>query len=131
LFEITFPKTANVGHVDFKFSFQSGCTTLSPFEVTLYMTRSKRGAPPQVDHGIDFGQQMSNRSSEFLKSANAEVVCGPLQLGNYLDLSAQGGTLVMTSPLLVLSKGRNYFLYIKALKQPLTEVFASASKVTQ
>jgi len=97
-----------------------GCTSLCPFEVTLYMARNvnKRGAS-QVDRGIDFGQQMSNRSSEFLKSANAEVVCGPLRLSNQVDLAAQGGTLVMTSPLLLLSKGRHFFLHLKATKSSL------------
>ncbi|CAG7720785.1 unnamed protein product [Allacma fusca] len=115
LFELTLPKSTLVGHMDLKFILQMGCMSLPTIEVTLYKaTKSnKRGA--EVDKAIDFGTlKLKTASNEFLKSINAEIVCGPLDLGSHVDLSGQGGNIVMTSPSIMLTKGRNFYLHIKA-----------------
>ena len=118
LFEITLPKSTFVGHLDLKFILQMGCVSLPTIEVTLYRAAKQkpRSEPSDVDRSIDFGTQLKLKtpSNEFLKSINAEVVCGPLDLGSHVDLSAQGGNIVMTSPALILSKARNFYLHIKA-----------------
>ena len=119
LFEITLPKHSCVGHLDIKFSLQAGCVSLPAIEVTLYRLVKGHKSKAEfsgVDKKIDFGAQLKNKTpaNEFLKSINAEVVCGPLDLGLHLDLSAQSGNLVMTSPALMLTKGKNFYLHIKA-----------------
>ena len=107
-----------MGHLDLKFILQMGCVSLPTIEVTLYRASKQkpRSEPSDVDRSIDFGKQLKSKtpSNEFLKSINAEVVCGPLDLGSHVDLSAQGGNIVMTSPALILSKARNFYLHIKA-----------------
>jgi len=119
LFEITLPKPSFVGHLDIKFSLQAGCLYLPTIEVTLYRLvkgHKNKSDVSAVDQKIDFGAQLKNKtpSNEFLKSINAEVVCGPLDLATHLDLSAQSGILILTSPTLILSKGKNFYLHIKA-----------------
>ncbi|CAL8111027.1 unnamed protein product [Orchesella dallaii] len=114
LFEITLPKSARVGHLDLKFSLQPGCVTLPAIEVTLY--RALKIKPKLSPSTSDFRSQLKTKaaSNEFLKSINAVPVCGPLELGSNLDLSGQGGNVVLTSPTLVLNKGRNFYLHIRA-----------------
>lgn len=116
IFEITLPKSSRVGHLDLKFSLQPGCASLPPIEVTLYraLKNKVKSTNPSTSGGES--QQMKTKavSNEFLKSINAVPVCGPLELSSNLDLSGQGGNVVMTSPTLVLTKGRNFYLHIRA-----------------
>jgi len=113
LFEITLPKSARVGHLDLKFSLQPGCVSLPSIEVTLYRALKNK---PKLSPSTSTSQIHKTKaaSNEFLKSINAVAVCGPLELGSNLDLSGQGGNVVLTSPTLVLNKGRNFYLHIRA-----------------
>lgn len=108
-----------MGHVDLKFSLQPGCVSLPPIEVTLYRAlKNKPKSCVSPSSSSAGGSQSQSKikavSNEFLKSINAVPVCGPLELGSNLDLSGQGGNVVMTSPNLVLNKSRNFYLHIRA-----------------
>lgn len=103
--------------MDLKFSLQPGCTSLPAIEVTLYRAlknKSKSASPSTSTTEPNNQAKSKTGSNEFPKSINAVPVCGPLELGSHLDLSGQGGNVVMTSPTLVLTKGRNFFLHIRA-----------------
>jgi hypothetical protein len=132
LFEITLPKSTRVGHVDLKFLLQAGCIAsyLPEIEVTLYRSssnRSQHGAMASVDFKSQLNMSPNAAvSDDFLKSINAEVVCGPLDISTHVDLSAQGGTVVMTSPLLILKRGRNFYLHIKAKNVGKSEATSTA-----
>lgn len=123
MFEITLPKATRVGHVDLKFLLQTGTVAayLPSIEVSLYRANSAGSASasstefePKSTKSQPPSLTSSEVWSEFLSSIKAELVCGPLDLGAYIDLSAQGGTVVMTSPSLLLRKGRNFYLHIRA-----------------
>lgn len=88
-----------------KFLLDGPFDTFPSIEVTLYRGSSQTGGK------VDFN---AKDNEEFLRSINAEVVCGPLDLGTHIDLSGGSGTVVMTSPELLLKKARNLFLFIKA-----------------
>lgn len=117
-----------MGHLDLKFTLQPGCSSVPPIEVTLY--RAVKSKPPSStlrqmpssSESVSYAEFDSSCSqlkcnpvsNEFLRSINAVAVCGPLELGSNLDLSGQGGNVVMTSPSLILSRGRNFYLHIRA-----------------
>lgn len=106
--------------MDLKFSLQPGCTSLPPIEVTLYRavkSKLRAGTSPSSSKVSDSSSpktKSSSISNEYLKTINAVPVCGPLELSANLDLSGQSGNVVMTSPTLVLNKGRNFYLHIRA-----------------
>lgn len=91
-------------------------TYIPSIQITLYRIRNKESSAQDVDCGIDFTTQLKAKapSNEFLKSVNAELVCGPLDLATFIDISCQTANVVMTSPGLVLSKTRNFYLHLKA-----------------
>lgn len=114
-----------MGHLDLKFLLQPGCVAayLPSIEITLYRAVQTKSSSlkdlPDIEKRIDFGSQPNTKSNksptnEFLTSIHAELVCGPLDLGSYVDLSATGGTVVMTSPSMILRRGRNFYLHIRA-----------------
>ncbi len=60
MFEITLPKSCTIGHVCFKFSFQSACSPPPNIQVTLLKQNvsgigHKPPASMPVDSKIDFG----------------------------------------------------------------------------
>jgi baculoviral IAP repeat-containing protein 6 len=55
---------------------------------------------------------------EFLQKHNAEILCGPVDLSNYVDLSGHGGIVTLTSSSLMRVKTRSFLLHIKALPSP-------------
>lgn len=121
LFEVTLPSPTFVGHLDLKVLLHSGCAILPTIEATLYrISKKRRVSSNEVDSGIDFASQLKNKTSIelFLKSVGAEVVCGPLDTASFMDVSCQSANVVMTSPKLILSKTRNFYLHIRA-KLPL------------
>lgn len=54
-------------------------------------------------------------SEEYLQARNAEILVGPIELASCMDLSEQAGSVTLTSPKLLKSKGRNYLLHIKTM----------------
>ncbi|XP_064622207.1 baculoviral IAP repeat-containing protein 6-like isoform X2 [Lineus longissimus] len=55
---------------------------------------------------------------EFLLKHNAEILCGPVDLSNYVDLSGHSGMVTLTSSALMKVKTRSFLLHIKALPSP-------------
>ncbi|GAB6020665.1 hypothetical protein CHUAL_003335 [Chamberlinius hualienensis] len=125
LFEITLPKSCSLGHIDFKFS-------LAPvvFPPNIQLTLLKQNSKgigcklPQnisdVDSSVNFNFQSNesfNRvtSSEFLEAHNAEIVCGPLPLSYYLDLSGHNGVVTFTSSKIIETKARTFLIHLKSL----------------
>ena len=53
---------------------------------------------------------------EFLKTHNAEILCGPIKLANCLDLTGSGGLITLSSPQLLNSKPRSLLLHIKGFE---------------
>ena len=53
---------------------------------------------------------------EFLKTHNAEILCGPIKLSNCLDLTGSGGLITLSSPQLLNSKPRSLLLHIKGFE---------------
>ncbi|XP_034239276.1 baculoviral IAP repeat-containing protein 6 isoform X4 [Thrips palmi] len=130
VFEITLPKSCTIGHVCFKFSFQSTCSPPPNIEVTLLKQNvsgigHKQPAGMPVDGKVDFGlgpKESSGNpvmSEEYLRAHNAEILCGPVNLSQYLDLSEQGGSLTLTSPKLMHTRSRTLQLHLKAVSVDL------------
>lgn len=80
-----------------------------------------------VDENIDFNlgsadskQTIENPvlSEEYLQAHNAEIIAGPFELSACMDLSDQGGLVILTSPKLFKTKGKNYLLHIKTMADP-------------
>ncbi len=52
---------------------------------------------------------------QFLKRYGAEILCGPVDLANYVDLSGHSGIITLTSPQLLKVKSRSFLVHIKAI----------------
>ena len=134
LLELVLPRPCCVSHIDLKFSLHPLCITPPSIQITLLKqssstigraTIAEPSAPSvEVDAGIDFkvdSQQRVSRSTnssltkEFLERHSAEVVCGPVELANFVDLSGRGGLVTLTSPKLLRIKTKSFLLHIKAL----------------
>lgn len=57
-------------------------------------------------------------SVEYLNNHNAEILAGPIELSSCMDLTEQNGTVVLTSPKLFRTRGRNYLIHIKTMTDP-------------
>ena len=67
---------------------------------------------------------------EFLKRYGAEVLCGPVSLEEYVDLSGHSGVITLTSPQLLKARARAYLVHVKAVpstKEPALKVTYSPS----
>ena len=134
LFELVLPRPCCVSHIDLKFSLHPLCITPPSIQITLLKQSSstighatfpepvgQMAAPPvEVDTGIDFKvdpQRVANYTltREFLERHSAEVVCGPVELANFVDLSGRGGLVTLTSPKLLRIKTKSFLLHVKAL----------------
>ncbi|GFS25394.1 baculoviral IAP repeat-containing protein 6, partial [Elysia marginata] len=146
LFEILLPKPCSVGHVDIKFSLHPMCTLQPNIEVTLLKQNiGSIFSPPSRDGNADDGKDNSKESStsqprgasvncdnnqdlgelpvlnpvlhtDFLKTHNAEILCGPVKLANCLDLTGSSGLITLSSPQLLSSKPRSLLLHIKGFE---------------
>ncbi|XP_070181060.1 dual E2 ubiquitin-conjugating enzyme/E3 ubiquitin-protein ligase BIRC6-like isoform X3 [Littorina saxatilis] len=126
LFEIVLPKPCCVGHVDVKFTLHPLCTTAPNIEVTLLKQNigsMGRHIPIPAEKET---KKAAKRDSEdkdninyvldpaFLQKNNAEILCGPMKLGNCL--SGSGGLASLSSPKLLNSKPRSLLLHVKGFK---------------
>lgn len=50
---------------------------------------------------------------EFLEDHNAEILCGPVNLASFLDLSGNSGLITLTSPQLMSTKPKAFLIHIK------------------
>ncbi|XP_062534016.1 baculoviral IAP repeat-containing protein 6 isoform X2 [Armigeres subalbatus] len=131
LIELNLPKCTSLGHIDFKFSLYQPCTNPPAIQVTLLKQKSiglcsrrKTQSINRVDESINFNigstdgkNSIENPvlSEEYLQARNAEILVGPIELAACMDLSEQAGSVTLTSPKLLKSKGRNYLLHIKTM----------------
>uniref|UniRef100_A0A1Q3FEM5 Dual E2 ubiquitin-conjugating enzyme/E3 ubiquitin-protein ligase BIRC6 n=1 Tax=Culex tarsalis TaxID=7177 RepID=A0A1Q3FEM5_CULTA len=133
LIELNLPKCTNssLGHIDFRFSLYQPCANPPAIQVTLLKQKSiglgsrrKTQSINRVDESINFnigagdGKNMIENpvlSEEYLQARNAEILVGPIELASCMDLSEQAGSVTLTSPKLLKSKGRNYLLHIKTM----------------
>ncbi|GAB0094178.1 Baculoviral IAP repeat-containing protein 6 [Sergentomyia squamirostris] len=132
LIELCLPKQSSLGHIDFKFNLYQQCSNPPAIQITLLKQFSsgfgyRMKAPPAnvgnapVDENIEFNLNSSENpvlSVEYLQSHNAEILAGPIELSSCMDLSEQSGTVILTSPKLFRTKGRNYLIHIKTMNDP-------------
>ena len=54
-------------------------------------------------------------SQEFLDRHGAEIVCGPVDLATFVDLSNHSGVVTLTSPQVLKVKSKSFLLHLKAM----------------
>lgn len=137
--EIVLPKPCCLGHVDLRFHLQqaagSSSLPLPRIEATLLVQHianigSRRVNGRQsaaVDEGVRFGlngaggmpvwKDTTNpvATEAFLSRYSAEIVCGPLELMDYLDTSGQSGFVTFASSNLLNIKSKSLLIHLKAL----------------
>ncbi|XP_045481363.1 baculoviral IAP repeat-containing protein 6 [Harmonia axyridis] len=123
IFEISLPCPMVLGHVDIHFTLQPS-TTLPHVEVTLLKQNSagighKRDVNFSVDESITIGmlQWADNPviSQEYLRSHNADILAGPVNIASSLDLTEQSGMATLTSPKLFKSRNRTLLLHLSVV----------------
>ncbi|KAK9728572.1 Inhibitor of Apoptosis domain [Popillia japonica] len=123
IFEITLPSPVCIGHVDVHFTLQPGSTNPG-IEVTLLRQNTnsighRRDVRFAVDDAVTFDalRNCDNpvTSQEYLRSHNADILAGPVDIASCLDLSDQSGCVTLTSPKLFKSRNRTLLLHIKAV----------------
>nr|XP_022908652.1 baculoviral IAP repeat-containing protein 6 isoform X2 [Onthophagus taurus] len=139
IFEITLPSPVSIGHVDVYFSLQPG--TVNPsIEVTLLRQNTsgighRRDVRFAVDEVVSFDALRNNEnpvtSQEYLRSHNADILAGPIDLASCLDLSEQSGCVTLTSPKLFKSRNRTLLLHIKAVTNIARDEKASKSRTAK
>ncbi|CAH0383910.1 unnamed protein product [Bemisia tabaci] len=136
IFEITLSRNASIGYIDVKFSLHYPCVRLPRIQFTLLKQHSSNFPKCQgasVDSFINFNIASSAHkpkwkqhtdsgppenpviSEEFLTLHNAEILCGPVDIADCLNLSEQGGCVRFLSPELLNLNGRTLLIHIKAL----------------
>jgi len=156
MFEIVLPRACCVGHVDVKFSLNVLCPLTPDVQITLLKqnisTIGRQSQPEStstpVDSKINFNinqQPVNCTESEssvnfgvnnvldpvFLNKHNAEILSGPVNISDCLDLSRNGGLVSLTSPQLLLSKPRSLLLHIKGFKNKTVDEKTEKSKVRE
>lgn len=127
IFELTLPWPVCIGHMDIHFSLHG--QHLSPPHVEITLLRQNTAGIGhhifQVDDGLSFDFLQRNQnpvtSQEYLRSHNAEILAGPINIVDCVDLSDQNGSVILTSPKLFKSNTRTLLLHIKALCDPSKE----------
>jgi len=142
LFDLVLPKPCSIGHIDVKFTLHPLCTSPPNIQVTLLkQSISNIGASPsptsssqfpteaevkaEADAAIDFSlyadgvrSRMSTPSERLTKrscpTVGAEVICGPVDLSSYIDLSGTQGSIPLTSVKLLKVKAKSFLLQLKA-----------------
>ncbi|XP_054010480.1 baculoviral IAP repeat-containing protein 6 isoform X1 [Hylaeus anthracinus] len=141
VFELTLPRSAseNIGHVDVRFSLHSVCQELPIIQITLLKQNVRRIGHNKsplnpVDERIDFniGNEQKGKNpvttEEYQRQHNTEILCGPIELHRYMDLSCRSGCVTLTSPKLFRSKARTLLVHIKALIDPTKDGVTTKSK---
>ena len=67
--------------------------------------------------------------SDFLERHRSEIVCGPLELANYVDLSGTQGIIPLTSIQLLKSKSKSFLLHIKSKSSAKDRASAKPTQV--
>lgn len=112
--------------MDVKFSLHSACQELPLIQITLLKQNVRRighhkSPLTPVDERIEFniGNEQKGKNpvttEEYQRQHNTEILCGPIELHRYMDLSCRSGCVTLTSPKLFRSKARTLLVHIKAL----------------
>lgn len=127
IFEITLPNPTLIGHMDIHFSLHNQHAVPPHVEITL-LKQNTTGIGHrifQVDEGVSFDFLQRNQnpvtSQEYLRSHNADIIAGPINLADCIDLTEQSGCVILTSPKLFKIPNRTLLLHIKALCDPSKE----------
>ena len=62
---------------------------------------------------------------QFLKHYGADILCGPVDLRNHLDMSGHSGLITLTSPQLLKTKTRSFLVHMKAMSAAPTNTVLS------
>lgn len=125
IFELMLPQPIYIGHLDVHYTLHQSATTMPRVEVTLLRQNNtnighKRDVKFNVDDSIEFDSLTTENpvtSQEYLRSYNADILAGPIDIANGLDLSDLNGTVTLTSPKLFKLKNRSLLLHVKAVKE--------------
>ncbi|XP_076225750.1 BIR repeat containing ubiquitin-conjugating enzyme isoform X2 [Nomia melanderi] len=141
VFELTLPRSAagNIGHVDVRFSSYSDCQELPVIQISLLKQNVRRMGSQKtpltsVDERIDFNigseQKAENPvvTEEYQRQHNTEILCGPIELHHYMDLTCRSGCVTLTSPKLFRTKARTLLVHIKTLTDPTKDGVTMKSK---
>ncbi|XP_017776572.1 PREDICTED: baculoviral IAP repeat-containing protein 6 isoform X2 [Nicrophorus vespilloides] len=135
VFEIILPTPTNIGHVDVNFVMHNPTNTPN-VEFTLLRQNStsighKRDVKFSVDDIVTFDQLENTKnpvtSQEYLRAHNADILAGPIDITNCVDLTEKSGCVTLTSPKLFRSRNRNLLLHIKSVckKEEIASVGSS------
>ncbi|XP_052766452.1 baculoviral IAP repeat-containing protein 6-like isoform X2 [Mya arenaria] len=150
LFEIVLPRVCCVGHLDVKFTINPLCPLTPDIQMTLLkqninsIGRQSKSDSTPVDSKINFhispppaAQEAANSAEaavnnvldpQFLEKHHAEIVCGPVNISDCLDLSGNGGLVTLTSPQLLMARPRAFLLHIKGFPSKYVEEKGTAEK---
>ncbi|KAF7274270.1 hypothetical protein GWI33_013063 [Rhynchophorus ferrugineus] len=123
IFEITLPSSMVLGHVDVHFTLQNAFNKPCVEVSLLRQTKSGIGHSKDVKFAvddtvmIDMLRRVENPvvSEEYLRAHNADILAGPVNLADHLDLTEQSGTVTLTSPRMFKVKVRNLLLHLRAV----------------
>ncbi|XP_075144573.1 BIR repeat containing ubiquitin-conjugating enzyme [Haematobia irritans] len=141
IIEINLLQAATLGHIDLKFSLYQQCHNPAAIQVTLLKqntsgfgyrmkgphssfkrTATDVGGPNETPSGSNEGNNENPvLNEEFLQTHNAEILAGPIELSSCIDLSDQGGSVILTSPKLFKTRTRNFLLHIKTMGDPVKD----------
>ncbi|WAR19278.1 BIRC6-like protein [Mya arenaria] len=137
LFEIVLPRVCCVGHLDVKFTINPLCPLTPDIQMTLLkqninsIGRQSKSDSTPVDSKINFHISPPPAAQEAANSAEAAVnniVCGPVNISDCLDLSGNGGLVTLTSPQLLMARPRAFLLHIKGFPSKYVEEKGTAEK---
>ena len=133
--EIVLPKPCCLGHIDVRFHLQQAFSIAPRIEATLLVQHinnigshriNRHSSATSVDDGVKFGlngeelnggwkdfNQVTTQS--FLQRYNAEIVCGPLEIADFLDPSGQSGMVTFANSHLLKVKCKSLLIHLKAL----------------
>lgn len=82
-----------------------------------YVNMNGAGVRPQSNDSLKYDGAERMTKLRVGESQNAEVVCGPVELSKYVDLSGIQGIIPMTSVKLLKSKSKSFLLHLR-MKSP-------------
>lgn len=122
IFEVNLPTSVYLGHLDVHFVLHTAATQ-PRVEITLLHQVSsnighRRDVKFAVDDSVQFDALQTENpvtSQEYLRTHNADILAGPVEIGEHLDLNEASGCVTLTSPKLFKSRNRTLLLHIKAV----------------
>lgn len=112
-----------------RFSSYSDCQELPVIQISLLKQNVRRmgsqktpltSVGERIDFNIGNEQKAENPvvTEEYQRQHNTEILCGPIELHHYMDLTCRSGCVTLTSPKLFRTKARTLLVHIKTLTDP-------------